>query len=104
MAAMAQIDQGPGGNPEGTYHPDMDAKTHESTYDGFIHFTMIASVVVLCHVLALAVGGIKAGWMTAIFGVVASLATGAVGALVPSIGWRAPAAVAALLVVLLILY
>ncbi|KAA2236002.1 aa3-type cytochrome c oxidase subunit IV [Salinarimonas soli] len=97
---MAQIDPG----PQGTYHPDMDEKTHEATYNGFTHFTMIATTVVLCHVLVLAIGGIKGGWTTSIVGVIMSLAAGAVGALVPSIGWRAPAAVAALLVVLLILY
>lgn len=100
MAAMAQIDQSPG---EG-YHPDMDQKTHEGTYQGFVEFTAIATVVVLCFVVALAIGGIKAGWTTSIVGVILALGSGAVGGFVPSLGWRAPAAVFGLLLVLLVLY
>jgi uncharacterized membrane protein YccC len=100
MAAMAHVDH----NPQGGYHPEMDAKTHETTYDGFVHFTTIGTVVVLGFVVALAIGGIKAGWLTAIVGVILSLGAGAVGALAPAIGWRAPAAVLALLIVLLVLY
>lgn len=100
MAAMAQVDQ----NPQGSYHPEMDGKTHEHTYDGFVQFTTIGTLVVVCFVLALAIGGVKAGWTTAILGVIMSLGAGAVGALAPAIGWRAPAAVMALLLVLLVLY
>jgi hypothetical protein len=100
MAVMAQVDN----NTPDTYHPDMDAKTHETTYNGFVEFTAIGTVVVLCFVAALAIGGIKAGWLTAIVGVVLGLGAGAVGALAPSIGWRAPAAVFGLLLVLLVLY
>lgn len=100
MAAMAQIDQSPGGS----YHPDMDPKTHETTYNGFVQFTAIASVVVVCFVVALAIGGIKAAWTTSIVGVILALGSGAVGAFVPSLGWRAPAAVLGLLLVLLVLY
>ena len=90
--------------PHGGYSPDMDGRAHEATYDGFIKFAEIATAVVICHVLALAVGGIKHAWLTAIFGVVLSLAAGAVGAMAPSIGMRAPAAVGVLLLLALILY
>ncbi|HYF53062.1 MAG TPA: aa3-type cytochrome c oxidase subunit IV [Salinarimonas sp.] len=97
---MAHVDP----TPQGSYHPDMDATTHETTYGGFVHFTTIGTVVVVCFVVALAIGGVKQGWMTAIVGVLLGMVSGAVGAMAPSIGWRAPAAVLALLLVLLVLY
>lgn len=90
--------------PHGGYSPDMDARTHEATYNGFIKFAEIATAVVICHVLALAVGGIKHAWLTAIFGVVLSLAAGGLGAMAPSIGVRAPAAVGVLLLLALVFY
>jgi glutamate racemase len=90
--------------PHGGYSPDMDSRAHEATYTGFVRFAEIGTAVVICHVLALAVGGIKHAWLTAIFGVILSLAAGAVGAFSPSIGPRAPAAVGVLLLLALIFY
>lgn len=90
--------------PHGGYSPDMDSRAHEATYNGFIQFAEIATAVVICHVLALAVGGIKHAWLTAIFGVVLSLAAGGLGAMAPSIGVRAPAAVGVLLLLALVFY
>jgi hypothetical protein len=90
--------------PHGGYSPDMDARAHEATYNGFVRFAEIGTAVVVCHVLALAVGGIKHAWLTAIFGVILSLAAGAVGAFSPSIGVRAPVGVGILLLLALILY
>jgi hypothetical protein len=82
----------------------MDGPTHETTYQGFVRFAEIGTAVVLCHVLALAVGGIRHAWLTAIFGVILSLVAGAVGAIAPAIGVRAPAAVGILLLLALALY
>lgn len=79
------------------YSPAMDAKTHEQTYRGFVRFVEIATGVVICWVLALAVGGIREAWLTAILGVVLSSAAGALGAFAPNIGWRAPCVVAVLM-------
>jgi len=90
--------------PHGGYSPDMDARTYEETYQGFVKFAEIATAVIICHVLALAVGGIKHAWVTAIFGVILSLAAGGLGAMAPSIGVRAPAAVAILLLLALVFY
>jgi len=90
--------------PHGGYSPDMDGPTHETTYQGFVRFAEIGTAVVLCHVLALAVGGIRHAWLTAIFGVILSLVAGAVGAIAPAIGVRAPAAVGILLLLALALY
>jgi hypothetical protein len=90
--------------PHGGYSPDMDAATHEATYSGFVRFAEIATAVVLCWVLSLAVGGIKYAWVSALLGVILAPAAGALGAMVPSIGWRAPAAVAVLLILMLMLY
>lgn len=86
-----------------TYSAAMDGQTHEQTYRGFVRFVEIASGVVICWVLALAVGGVREAWLTAIAGVVLSGAAGAVGALAPKIGWKAPAVVAVLLFLYLIL-
>ena len=83
------------------YSPAMDEKTHEQTYRGFVRFVEIGSATVLCWVLALAVGGIREAWLTAIGGVLLSWAAAALGAFVPAIGWKAPAVVLALLVVAL---
>jgi hypothetical protein len=82
----------------------MDGPSHEATYHGFVRFAEIGSAVVICWVLALALGGVKQAWMTAILGVILSGIAGAIGAFSPSVGWRAPAAVAGLLLVLMILY
>lgn len=79
------------------YSPAMDAQSHEQTYRGFVKFVEIASGVVICWVLSLAVGGIREAWLMAIFGVILSGVAGALGALAPAIGWRAPFAVAVLL-------
>lgn len=86
------------------YSPEMDGTAHEAAYRGFVRFVEIGTAVVLCWVLALALGGIRQAWYSAILGVVLSAAAGTVGAFNPSIGWRAPAAIAVLLVLMLILY
>ncbi len=90
--------------PHGGYSPDMDGVTHETTYRGFVRFAEIGTAVVLCWVLALAVGGVKHAWLSAIFGVVLSGVAGAIGAYSPAIGVRAPAAVGVLLLLMLLLY
>ena len=90
--------------PHGGYSPDMDGPTHEATYRGFVRFAEIGTAVVLCWVLALAVGGIKEAWLSAIVGVILSGVAGAVGALSPPVGWRAPAGVGLLLILMLLFY
>jgi hypothetical protein len=90
--------------PQQGYSPDMDGPTHEGTYRGFVRFIEIGTVVVLCWVLALAVGGVKHAWTSAIIMVILSWGAAAIGAFSPGIGWRAPAAVAALLALMLIFY
>ncbi|MBY0257394.1 aa3-type cytochrome c oxidase subunit IV [Methylobacterium sp. J-078] len=79
------------------YSPAMDEKTHEQTYRGFVRFVEIGTGVVLCWVLALAIGGIREAWLTAIFGVILSGIAGTVGALAPAVGYKAPLAVGILL-------
>ncbi|MGU3539022.1 aa3-type cytochrome c oxidase subunit IV [Methylobacterium sp. A54F] len=79
------------------YSPAMDGSTHEQTYRGFVRFVEIATGVVICWVLALAVGGVREAWITAIVGVVLSAGAGTLGALSPSIGWKAPFVVGVLL-------
>jgi hypothetical protein len=90
--------------PHGGYSPDMDGPAHEATYRGFITFAEIATAVIICCVLSLALGGIKHAWLSAVFGVIVAHIAGAIGAMQPSIGWRAPAAVGVLLILMLALY
>ncbi len=90
--------------PHGGYSPDMDGPAHEATYQGFVRFAEVGTAIVLCWVLALAVGGVKHAWLSAVFGVILSAAAGVIGAVSPAIGWRAPAAVGVLLILMLILY
>jgi hypothetical protein len=86
------------------YSPDMDGRAHEATYHGFVRFAEIASAVVICCVLALALGGIRHAWLSAIFGVLLAHIAGGIGAMSPSLSWRAPAAVGILLILMLIFY
>lgn len=86
-----------------TYSPAMDAKTHEQTYRGFVKFVEIGTATVLCWVIALAVGGLKEAWLTAIVGVLVSWGAAALGAFVPAIGWKAPFAVFLVLLAILFL-
>lgn len=72
-------------------HPEMDYPAHENTFKGFIHFTEVGTVAVLAIVAALAVGGVRHAWMTAIFGTLLALITGAIGLASERISWRAPA-------------
>jgi len=90
--------------PHMGYGPEMDAQAHETTYTSFVHFTAVAVMFVLCCVVALAVGGMKHAWLSAIFGVVLAHVAAAIGLFAPSISWRPPAAVLALLLLMLIFY
>jgi hypothetical protein len=94
MAAMADTDR----RPEDEYRPEMDAETHEKSYEGFVEFTTLSTLVVLCWVLALALGGIKGAWMAAIAYVVISSVAGALGAMSRTITWKAPGAVFVLMI------
>lgn len=86
------------------YSAAMDAAAHEKAYKGFVGFVEIATVVVICWVLALAVGGIRHAWLSAVLGVVLSAVAGAVGALIPALGIRAPAVIALALALMLVFY
>jgi hypothetical protein len=90
--------------PHMGYSPDMDASAHEATYRNFVQFTAVAVAFVACCVVALAVGGIKHAWLSAIFGVVLAHIAAAIGLFAPSISWRAPAVVLVLLLLMLLFY
>ena len=90
--------------PNTGYGPDMDAPLHEGTYTSFVHFTSVAVVFVLCCVVALAVGGMKHAWLSAIFCVILAHVAAAIGLFAPAVSWRAPAAVLGLLMLMLIFY
>jgi len=91
---MADTDR----RPTEEYRPEMDGEIHEKTYGGFVEFTTLSTLVVLCWVLALALGGIKGAWVAAIVYVVLSSVAGTIGAVSRTVAWKAPAAVFGLMI------
>lgn len=87
-----------------SFSPAVDGEAHEKTYKGFVSFVEISTLVVLCWVISLAIGGVKEAWGTAVLGVIVSAVAGAVGAFNPSVGIRAPAIIAFALALLLLFY
>ena len=89
--------------PLGEYRPDMDGPAHEAMYRNFIHFATVAATFVACCVTGLAVGGVRAAWVSAIVMIVAAHIATAIGLFTP-LSWRAPAIVLVLLLLMLLLY
>jgi hypothetical protein len=85
------------------YHPDMDAKSHEETYNGFVEFATIGTFVSLSWVMALALGGIKHAWGFAILAVVLSTLAGGTGLFSRSMSWKPSAFVFGLLLALFVI-
>ncbi|NNM71146.1 aa3-type cytochrome c oxidase subunit IV [Enterovirga aerilata] len=92
------------GNAERLYSPDMDARAHEATYNAFTHFTAVGTVFAASIVTALAVGGVKGGWVSAIVMIVLAHVAAAVGLFSTSLSWRPGAVVMAILLLMLLLY
>lgn len=83
--------------------PEMDYPAHNETYRGFIHFAEVGTVACLAIVAALAVGGTKHAWGTALVGTLLTLVGTGVGIASSSIGWRAPAVPLVLMLLALLL-
>ncbi|HEV7256762.1 MAG TPA: aa3-type cytochrome c oxidase subunit IV [Bosea sp. (in: a-proteobacteria)] len=83
--------------------PQMDYREHERTYQGFVHFAEVGTVACLAIVAALAVGGTKHAWGTAIIGTLLTLVTTGVGIASKSIGWKATAVPLVLMLLALLL-
>jgi hypothetical protein len=53
-----------------------DLPAHEATYEGFTHFVVIGTVLVITIVVALAIGSVAGNWLIAaaaiIFGIIAA--------------------------------
>ena len=97
---MAEVN----GTSVDVYHQEMDGPAHERTYDAFTHFTTVGAVFVACIVVALAVGGIRHGWASALVMIVlAHVATG-IGLFSQSLAWRPGAVVLGVLALMLLLY
>ncbi|MBV9077958.1 MAG: aa3-type cytochrome c oxidase subunit IV [Methylobacteriaceae bacterium] len=93
-----------GGSRVEGYRGDMDGPAHEGTYSSFIHFAAVATVFVAGCVVALAVGGLKGGWISAIVMIVLNVIATGIGLFSPSLSWRPPATVLGLLLLMLLLY
>ena len=83
--------------------PAMDYQEHERTYVGFVHFAEVGTVCALAIVAALAVGGTKHCWGTALIGTLLAVIGTGVGIAAPSIGWRAPVVALVLMLLALLL-
>ncbi|MCT4495005.1 MULTISPECIES: aa3-type cytochrome c oxidase subunit IV [Bosea] len=84
--------------------PSMDYSEHERTYTGFVHIAEVATSVSLAIVAALAVGGVKHAWGTALVGTLLAVISAGVGIASDKISWRAPVAVLVLMLLALLLY
>lgn len=84
--------------------PQMDYPEHEKTYNGFVHFAEVGTLACLTIVTALAVGGTKHAWGTAVVGTLLTLVGTGIGIAAPSIGWRATAVPFGLMLLALLLY
>ena len=74
-------------------HPAMDYREHESTYAGFVRFTVIGTLWCLTIVVGLAIGGPGHSWGTAGFLIFLSTVASALGLFVKAIDSKASAAV-----------
>lgn len=83
--------------------PAMDYPEHERTYSGFVHMAEVGTVACVAIVAALAVGGTKHAWGTALIGTLLSVIGTGVGIAAPSIGWRAPLVALVLMLLALVL-
>jgi len=90
--------------PQRGYSPEMDGPSHEAMYVDFVHFVSVAAVFVACCVVALAVGGIRHAWLSAIFGIVLAIVTTSIGLFSRSMSWRPPAVILVILLAMLALY
>ena len=90
--------------PSRDYSPEMDGPAHEAMYSDFVHFVGVATVFVACCVVALAVGGIRHAWLSAIFGILLAIGATAIGLFSRSMSWRPPAVILVLLLAMLALY
>ncbi|MDX3808663.1 aa3-type cytochrome c oxidase subunit IV [Bosea thiooxidans] len=84
--------------------PSMDYPEHERTYAGFVHLAEVGTVVGLAIVAALAVGGVKHAWGTALIGTLLAVIGAGVGIASEKISWRAPIVALVLMLLALLLY
>jgi hypothetical protein len=57
-----------------------DLPAHEATYEGFTHFVVIGTVLVLTIAVALAIGGVVGHWLIAAAAVIAGIVAAALAA------------------------
>ena len=72
---------------EATSEIDVTAD-HEKTYEGFLRVSAIATVWILTHVVALAIGGVAGHWILASFFVVISTIAAALGLAIRGLDWK----------------
>jgi hypothetical protein len=86
------------------YRPEMDAQAHEKTYDAFTHFTTVGTIFVTAIVVALAVGGVKGAWISALIMIILAHVAAGLGLVSKALSWRPSGVVLAVLLLMLLLY
>jgi hypothetical protein len=81
---------------------DGDFAQHERTYEGFLRFTAIATVWILTHVVALAIGGTSGRWVLAGFWILVSTVAAVVGLAVRGLDWKPVTVVLAMMLATLL--
>lgn len=66
----------------------MDYNEHNRTYAGFLRFTMVGTVWVLCIVACLAIGGTSHRWGLAGFWLVIATLASVLGVAIKGLDWK----------------
>jgi hypothetical protein len=66
----------------------MDYNEHNRTYAGFLRFTSVALVWVLCIVVMLAIGGTAGAWILGGFWLVVATIASILGLAIKGLDWR----------------
>lgn len=73
---------------DASHQNPMDYNEHNRTYEGFLRFTMVGIVWVLCIVVTLAIGGTAHRWGLASFWLVIATIASALGLAIKGLDWR----------------
>ena len=84
---MAEMKESLHESPNGQF---MDYAEHRRTYEGFLRFTSVGTLWVLCQVVGLAIGGLGAQshWFLAGFWVLVGTVAALIGLAVRGLEWR----------------
>jgi hypothetical protein len=65
-----------------------DFAEHEKTYEGFVRLTVVGTIWILTHVVALAIGGTTGRWFLAGFWIFVSTIAALIGLAMKGLDWK----------------